>query len=135
MHVIAGRDQVSGRTLVDDLRLVAASEKVSPLPVPTIETLRVGSQHPAHSGHEVRLRRLQHQMKMVAHETIGVHLPPGLRASLAEGSEERLPVTILNVDSFPAVAPVHDVIPRARILDAQRPGHAAALRDLNAECQ
>jgi len=62
------------------------------------------AQEPGHSGDKIDLGRLDGEMKMMVHETIGVHQSVGLGASLGKRGEDR-----------------------ARILDAQLPGHVAIL--------
>lgn len=49
------------------LRFVAISEEPAQEPMPAIEPARVGILQPFHSGHQVGVRRLQHQMVVIAH--------------------------------------------------------------------
>jgi hypothetical protein len=46
--------------------------------VPAIKTHRVGTQQPFDSLNQIGARGLYDQMKMIAHQTIGMHLPAGL---------------------------------------------------------
>jgi hypothetical protein len=52
-----------------------------------------------------------------------VNPPAGLAARLAQRAQERLPVGVVLEDRLAAVAPVHHVVDRAGIFDAQRAGH------------
>ena len=63
-------------------RLVASGEKVSAFLVPYVEAFGVNPQQPLHARHQVGLRRFHDQMKMIAHQAIGVNLPAGLAARL-----------------------------------------------------
>ena len=62
-------------------------------------------------------------MKMVRHEDIGVNLPAGLSASLAQRVDEALAIRIIHEDPFAPVTAIHDVINRASLLDSQLAGH------------
>ena len=86
--------------------------------VPTIEAQCVTAQQPAHPRHQVALWRLDHQMKVVAHEAIGVNLKPGLGAGFRQRFEEVVAIHIGLIDVFFAVAPARDVINRSRVLDS-----------------
>ena len=61
---------------------------------------------------------------MIGHEAIGMNLPTGLDAGLTQRSQEALAVSVILENGFAAVAAIHDVIDRARILDSQLPSHA-----------
>ena len=53
--------------------------------VPVVESNRVGAQQPPHSRDKVRLGCLGHQVEVIAHQAIGMHLEPRLLARLREG--------------------------------------------------
>jgi hypothetical protein len=46
-------------------------------------------------------------MKVISHETPGVHLPAGLFARLTEGVEKALPIGIIKEHGLASVAPAH----------------------------
>jgi len=48
-------------------------------------------------------------MKVIGHETIGMDLPAGFLAGLAQGLEESVAVRIILKDGLAPVAPVQDV--------------------------
>jgi hypothetical protein len=74
--------QIARLSTVNQLRFVAAAEEMSPVPMPPVKSLRVRAQQPFHPCGQIRLRRLKEQMKMIAHQAIGTHLPSGLLTSL-----------------------------------------------------
>ena len=88
MHVIAHVFEVATARTIDDQRLVAAGEKVSEQLVPPVEAAGVSAQQPFHPGDQIGPGCLDHQMKMVRHEDIGVKLPARLGASLGERLDE-----------------------------------------------
>ena len=57
----------------------------------------------------------------------GVDLPAGFGASLPKGFRKELQAGVVLEAGFAAVAMVHDMVDRARILDAQRAGHGGVL--------
>ena len=70
-------------------------------------------QQPLHPGHQVGLRRFQHQMKMMAHQAIGLNLPLGLAAGLGQGGQEHPADLLIAKDRLPAMPPVHHVVNRS----------------------
>ena len=64
---------------------------------------------------------------MVAHEAIGVHLPPGLLTRFRQGFDEIVTVNIVDVYIFTPISAAHDVIHGARIFDPQHARHVAVL--------
>jgi hypothetical protein len=59
-----------------------------------------------------RASRLHHQMKMVSHQTVGLHPPTGFGARLAQPFQfqESLAIRIVLEDRFPTVAAIHHVV-------------------------
>jgi len=51
--------------------------------------------HPRHHGDQIGLRRLDDQMKMVAHQAIRMDLPSRLPTGLAQSREKSLPVLVV----------------------------------------
>ena len=88
-------------------------------PVPPVESAAVSAEKPIHPGHQVRLRSLHHQMKMVPHQAIRMHLPTGLGTPLPERVQKAPTIPLVEENRFSPVAPVHRVVNRARILDSQ----------------
>jgi hypothetical protein len=86
--------------------------------MPPVEATRVSAQQPFHPGDQIWLRRLDHPMKMIRHEDIGVNLPARLGANLAQRFDEALAIRIIHEDQFAPVTAIHDVINRTSILDS-----------------
>src|SRR5476649_1908972 len=110
MHVIAGHTQIRRRPPIDLLRLVTPLEEVTSEPMSPIEALGISSQEPFHSSDEVSPRRLQDEMKMVAQQTIGMHLPSRFLTNLAEQPQKLSSVILLKIDRFPSITPAQHMI-------------------------
>jgi len=63
-------------------------------------------------------------VKVVSHEAIRVHLPPGFLAPLGQSFEKVLPINVINENVLPPIPSVHDVVNCARIFDSHRARHA-----------
>ena len=75
----------------------------------------------------IGLRRLDHPIKMIRHEDIGVNLPARLGANLAQRLNEALAIRIIHKDQLAPVSAIHDVINRTSILDSQLAGRPATV--------
>ena len=84
----------------------------------------VGALQPRHPRHQVRFRGFQHQVVVIGHQTIRMHLPIGFLARLGQRLDEVLPVHVVQENLLPPVATAHHVIHGPRILDAQLARHA-----------
>jgi hypothetical protein len=75
--------------------------------VPQIESLRVLSLKPLHSGNQIRLRRFQEKVKTIPHQDIGVNPPTRLLSMLWPRVQFNLHhSTITNLLScFPGLTP------------------------------
>jgi hypothetical protein len=122
VHVIAHALEVTAARSVHDQGLVAPGEQVAEELVPPVEATRVSAQQPFHPCNQVGLRRLDHHMKMIRHEDIGMNLPARLGANLAQRLNEAPAIRIIHEDPFAPVTAIHDVINRASILDSQLAG-------------
>ena len=79
--------------------------------MPPVEPAGASAQQPVYTYDPIRLRRLDHSMKMIWHEGEGVALPTGLHARLAQRPDETLSVHFVLEDGFtPATAIQHMVI-------------------------
>jgi hypothetical protein len=87
--------------------------KISVAPV---KTRGVSPQEPPHPGGEIGAGCFDHEMKMIGHQAIGMNLPAGLLARVAEGLQEQPPVFVGWENRFPSISAIHDVIHRAFIL-------------------
>jgi len=71
--------------------------------MPVVESNRVGAQQPPHSRDKVGLGCLDHQVEVIAHQAIGMHLEPRFLARLRQGLEEILPVNVILEGVLPAI--------------------------------
>ena len=65
-------------------------------------------------------RRLQHQVVVITHQAIRMHLPSGLLTSLGQGLEEIVPIHIAQENIFAAVSTAHYMVDGPSIFDARR---------------
>ena len=98
-----------------------------------IEPAGVCPQKPLHAGDQVGVGRLDHQVKMIGHQTIGMHLPGGLTTGFGQGLEEALSIFVVAEDGIAAVAAVHDVVHPVRqcgawTFDVEKPDRANGVR-------
>jgi hypothetical protein len=89
-----------------------------------VEPRSVGAQQPLHSLDQIASRRFQNDMKMVAHQAEGMHLPIGLCAAFTQGSQEEFGILFITKDRFEVIASIHHVVNRSRVLDTQLASHA-----------
>src|ERR1035437_494416 len=92
--------------------------------VPMVQPNGVSALQPRHPRHQVRFRGFQHQVVMIGHKTIRMHLPIGFLARFSQRLDEVLPVHVIQVNLLPPVATAHHVIHSPSILDAQLSRHA-----------
>ena len=79
--------------------------------VSAVVAVGVGAQQPLHPVHQVGLRSFYHQMKVIPHEAIGVHLPTGLFAGFGKRLQEAAPVNVIQEDNLAPVATIHEACP------------------------
>src|SRR5437016_3537468 len=91
--------------------------------VSAVIAVSVGAQQPLHPVHQVGLRSFYHQMKVIPHEAIGMHLPTGLFAGFGKRLQEAAPVNVIQEDNLAPVATIHEVINRPRVLDSELASH------------
>src|SRR5438093_4956783 len=126
MHVVARPLQISWRRTVYDQGLVAAAEQMAEQLVAEVEPSRVSAQKPFHARNQVRLGRLEHQVKMIRHEAIGMNLPARLAARLAQGLDNPLAVVVVVEDRFAPVPTVHNVVQSAGALELKLLRHTVS---------
>jgi len=103
--------------------------------VPPVEPAGVSAQKPLHPAHQRRLRRFHHQMKMIGHQTIRMHLPAAALAGLAQCLNKPQPILIIPEDRLPSIAPIHHMVNRSRILHSELARHGRHRETLNHTCQ
>ena len=123
MHVIAHRPQIPVAASIHHQGLVAATKDMTKELVPVIEPDGVSAQKPAHPGHQIGIGRFHHQMEMIPHQAVGMHLETGLQARLSQRFQKVLAVHVIQKDVAFAVTPTHDVVDRTRIFDSEFARH------------
>jgi hypothetical protein len=69
-------------------------------------------------------------MKMISHQALGQNEPVGFGARLAKSFQKTMPVGVTVENRLAPVAPVHDMVERSGVSDAQLPGHGLTLTPL-----
>src|SRR5207249_3023419 len=80
--------------------------------VPPIESRRVRAQKPSHARNQIGPRRFDHQMKMIAHQTVAMNLPTGLLTDFLQRLQEQLPIFVTKENRLPSVPAIHYMINR-----------------------
>src|SRR2546423_8296247 len=88
-----------------------------------VETGSVGPQKPFHASDEIGKRRFDHEVKMIAHQAIGVHLPAGLFARFSQGRQKAVAVVVVLEDVFAATSAIDEVIDGSGIFDSELARH------------
>lgn len=78
--------------------------------MPMVEPNRIAAQQPPHPRDQVGVGRLHHQVKMVAHQTVGMHLKTGLLAGFRQRLEKILSVHVIQVNGLLTIPTAHDVV-------------------------
>jgi hypothetical protein len=82
---------------------------------------------PSHPGDEVGVGGFHHQMIVIAHQAVRMHLPAGFQAGLAHGLEQVEPVHIGDEDVLAPISAAHDVIHRSGIFQANLSRHGQSV--------
>ena len=115
MHIV---DQSQQRAiLVNEDRFVAPLEHMPTLITETVKTRRKRALQPFHALHQIWLRRLDHQMVVVAHDHIGIELPSTAPSRFKDRSLKRFPRLIVNKKVLTVVPAANDVVNRTRVFD------------------
>jgi hypothetical protein len=69
-------------------------------------------------------RRLHREVKVIAHQAPGMHLPCGAQAGFGQSRNEKLTIAVAEHDVFAAISPIHEVINCSRIFDSRLSWHA-----------
>ena len=129
MDVIASSLKVARTAAIDQQSFVAPAKQMSEKLVPAVIPLGVGSQQPFHARDQVGIRRFNHEMEMVRHETEAVHLPPRLLAALPQRRKEPVSVSVVAKNLLAMIATAHHVVNGVRILYSQLPSHKTEWTD------
>lgn len=114
MHIV---DQSQQRAiLVNEDRFVAPLEHMPTLITETVKARRKRALQPFHAFHQIWLRRLDHQMVVVAHDHIGIELPSTALSRFKDRALKRFPCLIVNEEVLAVVPAANDVVNRTRVL-------------------
>ena len=97
--------------------------------VPSVIVASIRNIELPHELRQVRPRRLDNEVKMVAHQNIGVHPDAKDLACAPESVEKARSIMIVAENHAPIVAPVSDMIKSVGIQDSQWTRHNS--RDRN----
>ena len=87
----------------DNISAFLHSEHLAKELVPPAEASGMSAEKPFHPSNQRRLRRFDHQMKMVEHQAQGKHLPAGLARKHAQSADELLPLRVSVKNGFAPV--------------------------------
>ena len=118
MNIVAHHPQIAAAAPLDNQRLVTPGKKMPAFLMPDVEPLGINPQQPLQAGHQILLGRFDYEVKMIAHETPGMHLPARLFASLRQRRQKHLPVMLPTKYLLPPVPAIHHMINRPGILNA-----------------
>src|ERR1700674_1249087 len=110
--------------LIDQHGLVATSEEMSAQPMSRMEAHRVGAEQPLHPTDQITEWRFHHEMEMIAHQAVGMHLPIAFRTGFGQGFYPELSICIFPNNLVAVSAAVHHVIDSSLVLDPRLAGHA-----------
>ncbi len=101
-----------------------------------IELDGVGHIEPPNRVAQVGPLRAHQQVIMIVHQHESVHLQPGALRQLPHGGQKPPPIRVVQIQRFPAMPPIHHVIPRSRHVQSQCPCHSSRIQPLPAPyCQ
>ena len=92
-----------------------------------VEALGVDTVDMPHQPRQIRRPCVQHQVEVVAHQTVGQHL--GIKTICCPGDDVQLglPIRVVSVDRFAPVTPRGDVVDGIWEFDSQRAAHGLML--------
>ena len=98
--------------------------------MPAVERLGVHPVELPHSPGQGGIDRLDQQVVVVRHQTIGMTEPVESRNSLSEYLEELLAIGVVEKDILICITAGSDVIHRAWVFDPQWSGHGPSIQQL-----
>ena len=78
--------------------------------VPEVVGLRVAAIQLPHAEREIRLRRLDQQMIVIVHQTVGMAHPPIAIDNMGQQAQPLQAVPVVSHDVLPGVAPTRDMV-------------------------
>jgi len=107
----------------DDHRFISPPKQLSVLFISTIETLGIGAVDMPHTPGDIAVRRVQQKMIVSRDQAIACHLKIEQFYRLLQDFDEDFIVPGSPEYLLSSPAPVHDMIPGARIFNSQWSGH------------
>jgi hypothetical protein len=98
-----------------------ARKDMPPLPMTRIIPRGLDAQQPFHSQNQRHLRRLHHEVKMIAHQAIRMHLPARLPTSLSQHLQKDPPAFVVFINGFLPISTAHHVVNRPFIFPPNLP--------------
>jgi len=95
--------------------------------VPVIEPDGASAQKPAHPCYQIGIGRFYHQVKMVRHQAVGMHLVTGLQARFGKRFEKVLAVHVIRKHVAFGIGATYDVVDAPRILHSEFARHQPPL--------
>ena len=94
----------------------------------TIETRELSAQKPLYACGQIGLGRLDDRMKMVSHQAVGLDLPTGLPAGLAQRFQKTPPVLVVQKDLILVIPTIHQVVEGSFIFQTLLAWHSKILK-------
>src|ERR1035441_3605391 len=98
--------EITVATPLDEECLVSPAENMPKKLLPVVQADGVRAEEPPHPGHKVGVGRFQHQVEVVPHQAVSMHLPAGFLGTLRQRLEELLTINIIEKNVLSPVAPV-----------------------------
>lgn len=123
-----GRDREQMLATLDQGGVQARLEDVSDTSMPAVEALCIHTVQLTHSTREIRLRRLDENVVVVAHLTVRKHVPTEPCDRLGERLVPQSAVCLVPIDELTCITAYGDVVDRAWEIEPQRSRHASQAR-------
>jgi hypothetical protein len=89
--------------------------------VPPVVADGHGGLEPLHPCYQVRLRRFDHQVVLIAHQQPRMHPPSRAGTDIAQRAQEPLTIGVVSEDRLPPVTTIQNVIERSFELNSGTP--------------
>ena len=111
------------RVFLHQNRREAPLEQMPDPMMASIRGLRIPPVELAHPLREIRPGRLDQQMVVIVHQTIGTAAPAEAIDDMGQECQEYAPVLVIGGDVLPGIAATRDMIHRTGKFNTQRTGH------------
>lgn len=117
MNIITDDFPILRLFFVDDHRFVTPLKHMPDLPMPRVESCRVGRLEPLHARHQIPDRSLKQQMVVIAHQHIALNHESASPAHLAHRLKKNLPISFIMKNRLPPIPSAHHMIAGSLILN------------------